>query len=163
MNLKIKWRQHEILASALLLAFYALQVLSRDSDMSPTIIREIYAAPFQARKVPFNYFQNILLPDLLLALTLFLGVLYLTGYIIPRLINRQRYALAIFHLLVFGAAIYCGFCVADYFLQQYLYHGPVSGRRSFLRLLLKNFLFTVRIVGFYSLYAVCRETVIRYI
>jgi two-component system LytT family sensor kinase len=162
-SLKIKWRQHELLAGALVLGFYVLYLLSRDSDTPSTVIQEVYAAPFHIRKVSFNYFQNLLFPEILRAMTVYGGALYLSGYIIPRLINQKKHVLSVFHLLLFGAIILLGLSFSDYLLNQYMYHGPVAGRRSLLRLFLKNFLFLAKLLSVYTIYCIIREAIIRYV
>jgi two-component system, LytTR family, sensor kinase len=89
--MKVRWREHEIIfvsmISAIILAAYLLNM----HQASPAQ----FAGPFINNHVPFNFYRNVLLPDIGTGVLVYLSYLWVSLYTIPRFLFPKKFEVGI--------------------------------------------------------------------
>ncbi len=85
--MKVRWRQHEIIfattAAAILLAGYLWSM----HNVTPSQ----FAAPFVNNNVPFNFYKNVVLPQIGGGLVIYFSYLFVNFFTIPRLLFAKKF------------------------------------------------------------------------
>jgi two-component system, LytTR family, sensor kinase len=91
----------------------------------PTIINDetdvAYRQQFSIEKVPFDFYTNYFIPQLIRHLFQFLAFLYLNFIVIPRLLKRERIVRNLFLIALTALVAVILFGVTDTYLKGYLY------------------------------------------
>lgn len=80
-----RWRTHEFVLVTLLILFSIAGNFWPIFEHSNTELNEGWGRSFTEAHIPFDYYTNVLLPNLSLLLMLYGGYLWLNFYIVPRL------------------------------------------------------------------------------
>ena len=86
--MKIKWRRHElILATAMLILISAGYIFS----ITQTNLIAQYSDVFKNANVPFNTYRNVIVPDAMIALSIFIAYLFINLFTIQRLLFPRKF------------------------------------------------------------------------
>ncbi len=85
--MKVRWRQHEIAAVTLIAAIILAGYLRAMYQVLPSQ----FEGPFINNHTPFNFYRNVLLPDLGLGLLVYLSYLFFNVFTIPRLLSPKKF------------------------------------------------------------------------
>lgn len=89
--MKVRWREHEMIftgiAAAILLASYLWSMFHLPADA----ITKSFAKPFADNHVPFNFYRNMLLPQIGAWLVIYLTYLFVNLFTIPRLLFPKKF------------------------------------------------------------------------
>jgi len=88
--MKIRWRQHEIIFASMLLIIAVTGFWWKMIHLSPAQFDNIYKLPFTKNQVAFNIYRNLLLPQTAIFLIIYLAVLWVNLFIVPRLIAYKK-------------------------------------------------------------------------
>jgi hypothetical protein len=90
-TIKIKWWQHEmILANAIMIIICAGYVWNM-FHLSPEDINSGYANVYAERHVSFNFYRNVIIPDMAVGLTIYLAYIVLNVFTISRLLSPKKF------------------------------------------------------------------------
>ncbi|HKB45879.1 MAG TPA: hypothetical protein VKC90_15890, partial [Chitinophagaceae bacterium] len=121
--MKVRWRQHEMTLVTMLAAI----LLARYLWMYNTTSQQ-FADPFIDNHVPFNFFRNVLLPDLGMGLIIYLCYLWISIYTIPRLLSpkefKKKYLWLIIQILSIIFLLGTALNVANYLKHEWQFHYP---------------------------------------
>ncbi|HXL57465.1 MAG TPA: histidine kinase, partial [Chitinophagaceae bacterium] len=167
--MKVRWRQHEMtlvtMLAAILLARYLWMMYNTTSQQ--------FADPFINNHVPFNFFRNVLLPDLGMGLIIYLCYLWISIYTIPRLLSRKefkkKYLWLIIQILSIIFLLGTALNVANYLKHEWQFHYP--GFSIFFNKKNPNsqldifgvYAAVLLSIFLYSLYVCLREVIIHFI
>lgn len=109
-----------------------------------------YRALFKEAGIPYDYYKNFYVPQLIRNLTLFLSLIFLNFIVVPKIVSRQNLlmniALAGFACLVLGLI----FGVTDYYLREFLYAKQDDSIRMMLQ---EGFEFTAMVLFVFFIYS----------
>lgn len=80
-----------------------------------------FQSAFEKAGMPFDFYRNYFIPQLVRNVFLFLVLLYLNFILVPKLINRQSMALHILLLFLLFAVSVFVFAVTDFYLRAFTY------------------------------------------
>jgi hypothetical protein len=81
--MKIRWREHEFILATVVTATVIAFYLRDGLNLTPEEMGSRYATLFSENNLPFNFYLNILFPQVAQVLLLYLGYLAVIGLIIP--------------------------------------------------------------------------------
>src|SRR5436190_10820217 len=85
--MKVRWREHEMvlvtILATILLAGYWWTLYNTTTQQ--------FAVPFINNHVPFNFYRNVLLPDIGMGVLIYLSYLFLNIFTISRLLSSQKF------------------------------------------------------------------------
>lgn len=87
---KIRWREHEMTLVTVIIVTQLSHYLWTLYYLSDDTIKMRYAGPFFDMHVPFNLYRNVILPDLGIALLIYLTYLWQFFYAVPRLLSPTK-------------------------------------------------------------------------
>ena len=178
--MKVRWRDHVIMLVTIVAAISVAGYLLRMFNLSSEQIETIYAAPFVRNQVPFNYYRNILLPQIGSVLLLYVGYLSINLFIVPllkKLLLKEtgfnffkRIAFIALLILSISYLLALGINVAGYYAHpHYFNYGGFKVLAMFgynnqpLTNLFAGFDRSIPIITGYSLLAFLREAIIQHI
>ncbi|HLK28879.1 MAG TPA: histidine kinase [Puia sp.] len=85
--MKIRWRQHEMIFVSINAAILLAGYLWSMHNVSPGQ----YAAPFINNNIPFNFYKNVVLPQIGGGLAIYLSYLFVNIFTIPRMLFPKKF------------------------------------------------------------------------
>lgn len=87
--MKIKWRQHElVLATAMLVLISAGYIFG----ITQTDLLAQYSDVFKNANVPFNTYRNVIVPDTMIALSIYVAYLIINFFTVQRFLASRKFA-----------------------------------------------------------------------
>ncbi|MBN9384353.1 MAG: histidine kinase [Chitinophagaceae bacterium] len=86
---RLRWREHELILATVICVLTVAGNIWKVLDNSWTSLNKEYGDPFYNNDVPFNYATNILLPNISVAILLYLSFLVMNFSILPRLLQTD--------------------------------------------------------------------------
>ena len=84
-----RWREHELILATVMCVLSVAGYLWQILDNSWADLNKNYGEPFFNYNVPFGYVQNILMPNISVAILLYLSFLLMNFFILPRLLQTD--------------------------------------------------------------------------
>ncbi|HTI92269.1 MAG TPA: hypothetical protein VL727_16860, partial [Puia sp.] len=84
-----RWREHEFILVTLLCIIAIAGNCWRLFEHSSTWLTEEYGRPFRDYNLPFEYTNNILLPNISIPLLIYCAYVWMNLFILPRLLQRK--------------------------------------------------------------------------
>jgi histidine kinase/GHKL domain-containing protein len=89
--MKLRWRQHEIIFATIIAIITLGGYLWHVYNLSPGQINTGFAAPFIQNHIPFNFYRNMVLPQVGAGLLIYLAYLFVNFFTIPRLLFPKKF------------------------------------------------------------------------
>jgi|GEM_PF-74715 len=86
---RLRWREHELILATVICVLTVAASIWKVLDNSWALLNKEYGDPFYNNNIPFNYATNILLPNISVAILLYLSFLMLNFFILPRLLQTD--------------------------------------------------------------------------
>ncbi len=153
----ILWRKHELIPGILTTIGFIISTYLRDTRFTPKLLRTVYEQPFLDRQVPFNYWRNIFLPDVMLAVVMFACQCWLNLSIIPGILKNSSTQKSIAKIISLLAIILATSSASIYLLDEQHYRSPIYPNESLWQALYRGGNVMLRIVIPYSIYLAIRE------
>ena len=93
-----RWREHEFILVTLLCIIAIAGNCWRLFEHSAAWLTEEYGRPFRDNHLPFEYTNNILLPNISVPLLIYCSYVWMNLFILPRLLQRQASVVGSFRL-----------------------------------------------------------------
>jgi hypothetical protein len=149
--LKIKWRQHEMTLATAITIIIGIGYVWNMFHLSLENINSQYANVFAERHVPFNFYRNVIIPDIAVGLIIYLAYVVLNAFTISRLLFPKKfeagtikagvsfskmqlqgvaknvvkkYAWLFIQLVIIIFAMGCVFDAATYYRHEWQFHYP---------------------------------------
>ena len=84
--MKVRWREHEMIFVSMISAIILAAYLWAMHNVTP----QQFAGPFINNHVPFNFYRNVLLPDIGMGVLIYLSYLWVSLYTIPAFIIPKK-------------------------------------------------------------------------
>lgn len=167
--MKVKWRKHEIIAVTILVAIGVLGYFWDAYNITPIQISTEFAPPYRSNHIPFNYYYNILLPQVSTLALFYLTYLWINLLITQSLFKSKfkrvfNYGSLVIQFLLMSFLLALGINVATYFAHPHFYN--YGGFKLFtlfgyndqpLKNIFAGFDSALILVVIYGLYALLRE------
>jgi two-component system LytT family sensor kinase len=85
--MKVRWREHEIISVTIVAAIMLTGYLWGVHNVTP----QQFEGPFINNHLPFNFYRNVLLPDIGMGLLIYLSYLFINLFTIPRLLSPKKF------------------------------------------------------------------------
>ncbi len=85
--MKVRWRQHEMIFASISAAVLLAGYLWSMHNVAPSQ----FATPFINNHVPFNFYKNVLLPQIGGGLVIYLSYLFVNLFTVPRLLFPKKF------------------------------------------------------------------------
>jgi len=185
---RLRWREHELTLATVLCILSAGGPIWHILNNSWSGLNKEYGEAFNNNHVPFNYFTNILLPDISVPIMLYLAFLQMNFFILPRLLQTdapvkgsftfhfaraggidmkgtsgivlKRTIWAIFYTLLLVILLGAGWGLAIFFREAYWYASPDNNFDPRQIIMGHGLKKAFWIMCFYLFYACVREGVI---
>src|SRR5258705_3198975 len=119
--MKVRWREHEVI----LITILATVLLCRYGWMlyllTPGQLHLRYEQPFTSHGATFNLYGNLVLPDLLSGLLIYLCYLYFHFYGIPRFANKKKWGWFLLQIFTGIILISATLDIAAYYREEWQY------------------------------------------
>jgi sensor histidine kinase YesM len=140
----------------LVLAVFLLITAAVDNELST--IYTPNRSFFDEFNIPFNYYRNYLIPQLIRYFTYYLAFLILNFKVAPKLINRQNILKNTLLILLVFLMIGFVFGTTDTYLKNYLFTQYRTEQDTYNQLFQKSFLYAFWLLLVYGFYAVIKFT-----
>lgn len=156
----IQWRKHETFLGLILLLETIGSIYVRDKGMSDELIKTVYASPFTERGLTFSYLRNILLPELIFAVTLFSIQILFNSFVVHKLLTNRQLKKGVLQLVSLLLFLLISSIATNFLLHEYEFVSG-SAQYKYLNLLIIPSIKLFGIVTvFFLAYVILRETVI---
>ena len=88
--MKVRWRQHEIIFASIILIIAITSFWWKMIHLSAEAFNNTYKLPFINNHVAFNLYRNLLLPQAGIFLIIYLAVIWVNLFIVPRLVAYKK-------------------------------------------------------------------------
>ena len=170
---KVSWRKQEMIFVSIIFFLIFCDYLWEGFSTSEQAFRENFAQVYAQQQISFNYYLNVLLPQILILLLLY-GSYLLLNRNISRFSHDKNKRSVLFNffartplwLILVNVALAFGVAFATDLAHPWLFN---YGNFQLLSLfgpqpnLFKAFIQAIALTGFFALYAVARELIIVYI
>ena len=86
---RLRWREHELILATVICTLSVAGNIWQVLDNSWGLLNKEYGEPFYNNNIPFNYATNVLLPNISVAILLYLSFLVMNFSILPRLLQTD--------------------------------------------------------------------------
>jgi len=122
--MKLRWRQHECILVSGMGILLLCSWCWRFAQAAPGQLRMLYELPFTDHNTSFNLYRNVVFPELLPALLVYLAWLFFYLYGIPKLLNKKKWGWLLLQLLMVTIIFSAAFMIAFYYREQWRYNYP---------------------------------------
>ncbi|MEP6746650.1 MAG: histidine kinase [Bacteroidota bacterium] len=88
--MKVRWRQHEIIFASIVLVIAIKGFWWRMMQLPAAQFSNTYKLPFTSNRLVFDFYRNLLLPQAAIFLIIYIAVLWVNLFIVPRLITYKN-------------------------------------------------------------------------
>jgi two-component system LytT family sensor kinase len=180
--MKVRWREHEIILVTIVTAITIGRNLWTIFNLRQEEIESVYAAPFIKNNIPFNFYVNILFPQIAQVLLLYFSYLTIVMFVVPSLrqlslsdvflITVRRLGRIISFVFITSYFLALGINAASYYAHPLFYSYGGAGFHILaifgpndhpLQNLFTGFDRATIIVAILTVFEYIREVIIRYI
>ena len=119
--MKVRWREHEVILitilATVLLGGYGWMLY----QLAPGQLSLQYEQPFTSHGATFNLYRNLVLPDLLSGLLIYLSYLYFHFYGIPRFATKKKWGWLLLQIFIGIILISTTLDIAAYYREEWQY------------------------------------------
>lgn len=167
--MKVKWRKHEIITVTILVTIGVIGYFWDAYNITPRQISTVYAPPYRSNDIPFNYYYNILSPQIGTLVLFYLTYIWINLLITQNLVSGKSktffdYGSLVIQFLLMSFLLALGINVATYFAHPHFYN--YGGFKLFtlfgyndqpLKNIFAGFDSALILVVIYGVYALVRE------
>ena len=88
--MKVRWRQHEIIFATIILVIAIKGFWWKMMQLPAAQFDKIYTLPFTSNHLAFNFYRNLLFPQVGIFLIIYTAVLWVNLFIVPRLTSYNK-------------------------------------------------------------------------
>ena len=119
--MKVRWREHEAILITMLATLLLGSYVWILYELAPGQLSLRYEQPFTSHRATFNLYRNVVLPDLLSGLLIYLCYLYFHFYGIPLFANKKKWGWFLLQIFTGIILISATLDIAAYYREEWQY------------------------------------------